>query len=144
MTDFASILSKPASAVERPKPMPVGTYLGLVQGPPEFTTIGKENTPIANFTLRYLRANDDVDSTQLADVGGLENKTIKHRYFLTEAAMYRLKEFLVDHLGIEEGNQTIGQLCSQAAGRQVYFTIGHRPSQDGTQIYSEIKSTAKV
>ena len=143
-TNFTDILNKRADEIERPKPLPVGTYLGMVQGAPEFGNIGKENTAVANFTIRLLQANDDVDREALANVGGLDGKTVRHRFFLTDAAMYRLKEFLVNDLQIEEGTSTLGQLVSEAAGRQVYLTIKHRPSQDGSQIYHEVGSTAKV
>lgn len=142
--NFANILSKPAADIERPKPLPVGQYLGIVMGMPEMKEIGQKNTPCAEFKIRVLSAGDDVDKTALADAGGLENKTMTARFFLTDDSMYRLKEFLTEHLGIEEGKRTIGQLLSDAPNRQVYIQVAHRPSQDGQQIYAEIKSTSKV
>lgn len=144
MSNFANLLSKPASDIERPKPLPVGTYLGLVAGAPEFKDIGKNKTPAAEFKIKVLAAQQDVDLEALTAAGGLDNKIMTARFFLTDDSMYRLKEFLTNALGIEEGRRTIGELLSEAPNKQVYITVSHRPSEDGQQIYAEIKSYARI
>lgn len=45
MADFTSILNKPMAETERPKPLPVGTYLCMVQGQPEFGESNQKKTP---------------------------------------------------------------------------------------------------
>lgn len=147
MANFQDVLNKPASAIEAPKPLPVGTYLAIVDGQPEFAKIGKDQTDCLNFKLKLLQAQPDVDPASLSETlngASLADKSITHRLFITEAAVWRLKQFLVDHLGIEEGTSTLGELIPQAMGRQVLVTLGHRASADGQQIFTDVKATAKV
>ena len=52
----------------------------------------------------------------------------------------------LNHLGIEfdESKTTLGQAIPEAMGKQVIIELGHQASQDGTQIFNVVKSTAKV
>lgn len=143
--NFQDILNKPIDQIEAPKALPVGTYLCLVDGQPEQTTIGKNNTPCYNFSLKPVQAQQDVDQGQLAENlngASLQDKKIRHRLFITQDAAWRLKQFLVEHLGITP--KPIIQMIPEAMGKQVMVTLGHRPSEDGTQIFQEVKATAKV
>lgn len=148
MANFQDILSKPAAQIEPPKPLPVGTYLCIIDGQPEFAKIGKDQTDCLNFKLKPMQALPDVDQTALQESlsagQSLSDKSIRHRLFLTEASIWRLKQFLVDHLGIEEGSKTLGELIPEAQGRQVNVSLGHRVSDDGQQVFTEVKGTAKV
>jgi hypothetical protein len=144
MPDFQDILNTPAKDIERPKPYPVGSYIALVEGLPSFDKVGENQTPCADFTLRFLSADDDVDKLQLQEAGGISGKQIRHRLFITPDAKWRLKKFLVDDLVIEEGDKTLTQLINEAPGRQVKIVIRHRPAKDGSVVYSEIAQTAKI
>jgi len=143
-TNFANLLSKAATDIERPKPIPVGTYLGLVAGNFETKEIGKNKTPALEFKIKLMMAQPDVSQDDLLAAGGLENKFMTARFFLTDDSMYRLKEFLVNALDIPENGRTIGQMLGDAPNKQVLVQVSHRPSDDGQQIYSEIKSYARV
>lgn len=144
MANFADILSKQSSEVERPKPYPVGSYVALLKGLPEQTELGERKTPCLEFNVELMQPMQDVDPQALAECGFAPGKRIRLRQFVTDESLWRLKQFLTEHLGIEEGSKTIGQMISETPGRQFIATIGHRPSQDGTQIYSEIRQTAHV
>lgn len=144
MASFQDILNKPASQIERPKPYPVGTYLFLVEGQPNIKeNVGKNKNTVVEYTLRFLQPAEDVDQQALMEMGGVQGKTLKLGFWVTDDAVYRLKEFLVDHLGIPESG-SLREMLPQAAGQQVYGVIRHRTSEDGQQVYSEIASTAKV
>lgn len=145
--NFQDILNKPSAEIEAPKPLPVGTYLALVDGQGEFKKIGKNNTDCVEFKMKLVQAGEDVDQQALLEsLNGkaLNERHIINRQFVTEDAVWRLKKFLVEDLQIEEGTKSLGQLIPEAMGRQCYVTIGHRASDDGSQIYMEIKQTAKV
>jgi hypothetical protein len=146
MTDFQDILNKPVGDIERPKPYPVGSYIALVEGLPKFEKVGENQTACADFTLRFISANEDVDKLALMEAGQINGKTIRHRVFLTEDSVWRAKKFLVDDLGIDDegGKKTLTQLMNEAPGRQVMITVRHRPAKDGSVVYSEISQTAKV
>ena len=147
MTSFQDILNKPAADIEAPKPLPVGTYLCIVNGQPEHKQMGKNNTDCFEFNLQFLQAGQDVDQQALLETlkgKNLNERSLKHRLFVTDDSVWRLKEFLVDDLGIEQGTRGLGEMIPEAMGRQCYVTIGHRAGEDGKQIYMDIKDTAKV
>lgn len=144
MSNFEDILNRPAAEIERPKPYPVGTYLCLVEGPIIAGTIGKDPKPIRTVKLKFLQTQEDVDQSAIEAAGGVIGKSIQHRFFITEQAVWRYKEFLVENLGIDESGKTLNEMASEAPGRQVYAKVRHRPSEDGTQIFSEIESFSRV
>ena len=74
---FASVLDMPASDIERPKPLPVGSYVCVVQGQPRIDKSAKKQTEFVEYTLKLLEALDDVDADGLEAVGGIKDKTTK-------------------------------------------------------------------
>ncbi len=143
---FADILNRPSSQTEKPKPLPVGTYLAMVKGQHEEGESAQKKTPFVKFALQLLQAADDVDEVALAEAlkgKPLHEKTISVTFYITEDAAWRLGKFLED-LGFEPGDASYLQMMSQAAGKQVMVALKHRPSQDGTSVYAEVDSTAAV
>ena len=55
---FESILDTPAEAVERPKPLPVGTYDVIVKGMPEHGQSSQKKTPFVRFTYALTEAHE--------------------------------------------------------------------------------------
>lgn len=141
MASFQDILNKKADEVEKPKPLPPGTYLGVVSGLPEFGEIGQNKTPVANLKIKLLSAGEDVDQDALKEINGWQGKEIRHRLFLTEDAAWRVKQFLEEHLGLDGAGKSLGELFNDAPGQQVKFVLKHKPSQDGQSIYAEIDRT---
>lgn len=143
---FADILNRPATEVEAPKPLPVGTYLASVKGLPEFNKVGQQDRDVADFTLVLIQAEDDVDAEDLEAYGKtIQGREMRARFFLTEDALYRLKDFM-EKCGIDvtDKKKTLAQLINDVPGSQVKVYVTHRPNQDGSQIYNEIKSYAGV
>lgn len=142
--NFQDILSTVVDEVKRPSPWPVGTYLWLITGQPNIQKIGTKQTDAVDVTLKYLQAQDDVDQTALAEAfpDGTSDKTIRLRFFLTPDAIWRLDEFCLEHVGLEP--KTRGEWLAELAGHQVYGTVKHTVSQDGSQVFAQISSTAKV
>lgn len=134
---FASILDKPASEIERPKPLPQGSYTAVVAGMPRFDKSTKKQTDFVEFTLNLLAAGEDVDAEELVAAGGVEGKSRKATFYLTEQSGYRLKEFL-EHCGVLEEGGTMRKAIDSTPNCQVGITIRHEPSQDGTQVYDRI------
>lgn len=149
---FSSILDTPASEIERPKPMPPGQYIWAVQGQPKFDKSSKKQTDFVEFTLKCLEAMDTVDSDDLdkwltkKDGSKIKltevTKTIT--FYLTESALWRLKDFLA-HCGLgEDSDESLKQLIAETAGCQVIGTIRHEPFQSGDGIRATIGATAPV
>jgi hypothetical protein len=145
MAEFASVLDQKApDAPERPKPYPVGTYLGVVKGLPAEGKSAQKQTPQVDFIIQFLQPGEDVDQEALKDVlkgESLASKTMKHTFYTTENAVWRLDKFLIEDLKIP-GSRGRRSMIAEAPGRQVVFSIKHETSQDGTQIFAKIGDTA--
>lgn len=147
MTSFTDILNKPSADIKPPKPLPIGTYLALVDGTAEIKKIGKEQTDAAVMKFKFVQPQPDVDQQAMLEV--LEGKALSEvpfsvNWWLTDKAAYRLNEFLVNALGMEQGTKSLGELLSDSPGKQVYITLSHRPSDDGKTMYMDAKGFARV
>lgn len=131
-TNFASILSKPIETAERPKPYPIGTYVCRIEKH-EFGESSQKKTPYVRFFYRPLEARDDVDADALNEMGGINNekpRLLRDDFYLTEEALYRLREFLEEKVGLtisgrsfsevipETTNQMLGVYVTQRAGQK--------------------------
>lgn len=141
--NFGSILDQQSSEIQKPKPLPVGTYICVVQGLPKMDKTSKKQTEYVEFTLGILGAGEDVDTEALEEAGGFQGKTVRDTYYLTETAIWRLKKFL-DDCGIDEDDMSLRQRIDQAPGCQVAVTIKHQASEDGTSVYANVAGTAAV
>jgi len=142
---FQDILNQPLSEIEAPKAAPVGTYLGLIEGQPEFVKLGQNQTDAVQMNIKPIKAIK-VDEKQLSEVlngAALSDKRIRHRVFITQDSKHRLKQFLVDHLGIS-ADIPVKQGIAEAMGKQLVVELGHQSSTDGTQVFNTVKSTANV
>ncbi len=140
--NFGALLDKPASDVERPKPLPQGSYHCIVKGLPRFDKSSKKFTEFVEFTLQPTAAGEDVDEEDLAAMGGIANKTIRATYYITEDALWRLKDFL-SHCGIEEDG-SLRNMIDQTPNCEVIAFIKHRASEDGQSVFAELAKTAPV
>lgn len=145
--NFASILDRKMSEIERPKPLPVGVYQCTVKGLPRLDESSRKKTPFVEFTLVPL-AMIDGEADDLEAMGGLANKTIRATYYLTDDALWRLNKFLSD-CGIEEKDSKgedkgVNEAIEETPGRQVLVTLKHQASDDGEAVYAQIASTAAV
>lgn len=148
MANFSSILDRKAHEIEEPKAFPVGTYLVLLQGQYQTGESSVKKTPFVFFPAKVLMAQEDVSQSEVEAFGGVQGKELKGRqglqFYLTDESAYRLKEFLVDHLGIEPGDKSLKEMMTEAPGKQVLVTISHQPSDDGKRIFGQVAKTMKV
>ena len=82
--NFGAILDRPANEIQRPKPLPVGTYVCVVVGLPREDKSTKKGTEFVEFTMRPIEASTDIDEDDLKAMGGLENKTLRVTFWLVE------------------------------------------------------------
>jgi len=142
-TSFSAILDQQVEDAERPKPLPVGTYLCVVTGLPRFDKSSRAQTDFAEFTLQPTEVYDDVDKDELEAMGGLENRTLRITFWLTEDAKWRLRKFLED-CGIDVSGKSFHEAIEEAPGQQVIANVTHDPAKDGSGHYAVVKSTAAV
>ena len=144
---FSSILDRAPSEIEKPKPLPTGSYTTLLVGQPRIDKSTKKQTEYREFTHKILSAGEDVDEDDLkAYLGGkkLTDVLMKNTYYITEGAVWRLKEFL-EHCGIDlDEVDSLAEGIEETPGKQVGIFINHEASQDGTSVFARIGKTFVV
>lgn len=149
-TSFESILDTPADEVERPRPLPAGTYDAVVKGLYEQGESSQKKTPFVRFTLGLVAAGEDVNEEELKEIltdkdgntAALSSKSIKVTYYTTPEALFRLTDFL-EHCGIDLEGKKIRQAMDETPNCDVRIVISHRASEDGQQIFAEVKRTMR-
>lgn len=145
---FGSILERAPTEVERPKPLPQGSYITTIVGQPRYDKSSKKQTEFVEFTHKFVSADDDVDADELkvylGDDKKLSDVTLKNTYYLTEGSVYRLDEFH-EHCGIElDPKVSRRERNEQTPGAQIGVYIAHEPSQDGSTFFARINKTFVV
>ena len=145
------ILDRPSSEVERPKPLPTGSYVAIVRGLPRHDVSSRKQTPFVEFTLEIQSAGEDVDEDDLKEwmsrsdgtTRTLQTYITRVTFYKTEDALWRLVDFL-DNCGAGEDSETISQRIDGSPNCSVLIYIRHRASEDGQTVFAEIGKTAPV
>lgn len=147
MPDFKQLLSRPLNTVEKPKPLPSGTYFGTV-GAFQLGESRDKKTPYVEFQITLQEAGPDVDAESLATAVGTppdfskKKKNLRSTFYLTEDSLYRLKEFL-SGLGVEDGNGTrsFNEMLPETTGRPIMFEITQRQNKDKPdEVYNDVQN----
>lgn len=138
--NFGSLLDTKADDVERPKARPEGSYLFVVKGMPRMDKSSKKQTEFVEFTLACVKAGNDVDEEMLKEAGGIADWTTRATYYLTDGALWRLKDFL-ESCGITVEGRTLREALDDTPNCQVGGYIKHEPSQDGETIFARLGKT---
>lgn len=150
-TSFESILDTPATEVERPKPLPAGTYDCIVKGLYEEGQSSQKKTPFVRFTYALVAAGEDVNEEELTeiltdkdgDVASLSSRTIKDTYYTTPEALFRLTD-TITNMGIDIEGKSVRACLADTPNSSLKIVVGHRASEDGQQIFAEVKRTMKA
>ena len=149
---FESILDTPADAVERPKPLPAGTYEAIVKGMPEHGVSTQKKTPFVRFTYALTAAGEDVDEDELktlltnkdGEVEAINTKSIKDTYYTTPDSLFRLTDAL-EAMGIDLDDKTIRAALDETPNCSIAVVVGHRSNPDNPeQIFAEVKRIMAV
>jgi hypothetical protein len=132
---FRQLLSQTTDAVERPKALPTGHYVGIIKTH-EFGTSRNKQTPYIRFLLGITDPTSDVDSAELDGID-LSRRELRKDYYITPGALYRLADMLDATLGREEGH-SFDERIPQTTGMQVVFGVVQRDSEDGTEKYNDV------
>jgi hypothetical protein len=150
-THISDILDKPATQIDRPKPLPVGEYVWTVIGLPRHDKSKEKQTPFVEFKVRCLSALESVDEDALNEWASKSDGTMrdlkefeqKLTFYTTPDSLYRLQDFLV-HLGVADDEKTTRQCLDDTPNCQFVGSITHSASKDGESIYANIGKTAPV
>jgi len=126
VANFTDILNKPADSIEKPKPLPVGTYLCVINGPHKQREINDK--PVIDITYKTVQAQPDVDAEALAASGGV-GKFLTQTFFLTnndgQVNDYPILAWMENALGIEKTGKSLAQMLSEIPGKQALVTVKH-------------------
>jgi hypothetical protein len=134
--DFSKLLSTPMDTVEKPKPLPTGTYMGVISKY-EFGESKDKKTPYVRFFLNLTGAGPDID---VGEVAGIDwsKKQLRRDLYLTDDAIYRLKDLLAS-IGVPVEGRTFGESIPDALNCQVMIEVTQRNNpQDPTQIFNDV------
>lgn len=150
---FSDILDRAPSEIERPKPLPQGTYRCMVDGLYEEVTSGQKGTPGVKFKFKIISSGEDVDEDALKEwmtkadgsTRTLADASLSTTYWLTEGSAFMLKEFLTNLGVIDESYEgSMRAALADTPNREIDVYVKHKPTQDGKGFFAEVGSTAKV
>lgn len=140
--DVKSLLGRKIEDVEAPKPVPAGHYKATIRGH-EFGKSTKNQTPYVRFIVTLSDPDDDVDDSALDAFGGLEklmNRKMYVTFFLTEDAIFRLRDFFEKDLKLDISGRNFDDVIPEVNGLDFKVLIEQTLSDKG-QIFSNIAST---
>jgi hypothetical protein len=126
-SNFRELLSKPTDAVERPRPLADGHYVGKFTRH-EFGTSRNKQTPYARFFVSPREEMSDV--AEGANTGmDLTKKELYKDYYITPDALYRLSDMLDATLGKQTG-RSFDQRIPETRDLDIMFQVTHRDVVD--------------
>jgi hypothetical protein len=141
--NFKDLLSRPVDSAKKPPTKPPGTYTGTIASH-KFAESQKQRTPYVRFTFNNIQPGADIlngDQKALLDEEGdpidFSKWTPYKDFFLTDDALYRLKDFLKS-IGIDTSGRSFDETIPEARGRAVLINAVSQTSEDGTKIYTNV------
>lgn len=138
---FRELLGQATDAVERPRPLADGHYIGRISGH-EFGLSRQKQTPFVRFILVPEEATADVDAE--ANNGMvLANRELRKDYFITPNALYRLSDMLDAVLGKETG-RSFDERIPETRDARVMIGVTHRSNEEGTETYNDVATLVRA
>lgn len=135
--DFKSLLRKPIDSVVKPKALPAGTYRGRVKTF-EFKESKEKKTPFVQFNVQVVSATDEVEPDSLAGID-LSKKLLRKDYYITDDALWRLREFIESVTGPIPSGSTLDEYLPQTLHADVLVAVTQRLAQDGSgDIFNDV------
>ena len=132
---FRQLLSQATDAVERPRAVAAGHYLGEIKAY-EFGTSRQRQTPYVMFTLVPSEETADVPAGANAGID-LSKKELRKTLYITPTALYRISDFLDAVLGKTTG-RSFDERIPETRGVRVMFAVTTRDNEDGTETYNDV------
>lgn len=151
--NFTSILDKPADAIEAPKPLAVGNYLGIITAPHTEKKVGANETLFCSWPVKFVQPQADVDVAALTESLTSKDGTVKPLgdvkmnwdMALTENSAHIVVDWLENVLGIDKTGKTLRQMLAETVGKQMICTVKHGMTKgQNPRVFASISDTAKV
>lgn len=134
--DFKTLLSTPTDDIKPPRPLPPGTYRGMIVKH-EFDKSKQKETPFVRFDVKVASAEADVPAEDIEGID-LAAKTLRATYYLTPDSSFRIVD-LAKSCGHNPSGRSLGELIADLSmNTPVLMEVTQRPSQDGETFYNDI------
>lgn len=139
--DFTKLLAQTEEQVERPVPLPEGSYEAAIKGF-DLGESAEKKTPYVEVSFEILEAKGDVDPAELAKIEkGVTGKKVKRKFYLTAESTFMLWDFFGD-VGLTTQGKTTQQLLEESKNNSVGLYITQRIANDGSdRVFAEVKRT---
>jgi len=130
--NFRALLEKPLDNIERPKPIPAGTWYGQISKY-DFGESREKKTPYLEIETRLQRPGDDIDQLELEGIDISKLRSMRTNFYLTDDALYRLKDFM-ESCGVQTAGRTIMEALPDIMSAEVICSVTKQPAknQDGS------------
>lgn len=151
--NFTSILDKPADSIEAPKPLAVGTYLGIISAPHTEKKVGANETTFCSWPIKLIQPQADVDVAALNESLSSKDGTMKSLgdvkmnwdMALTDNSAHIVLDWLENVCGIDKTGKTIRMMLAETVGKQLLCTVKHGMTKgQNPRVFASIAETAKV
>ena len=140
--NFSEILSSAKlGEIEKPKPMPIGSYEANIVKI-EFDKSSQKKTPLVRFHFSIVQALEDVSEDDLEEFGDVVGKKAKTDFYLTDAALHMLQDFILYHVGLDIEGTSLEEAIPQCQNNVVGIRIKHEISQrDNETVFAVVDAT---
>lgn len=130
--NFRDLLAKPADKIKKPRPLPAGTYRGVIKSK-AFDVSRNKGTPFVRLTLQPSMAEADILPEDLLESDGItpiniSAKTLRIDFYLTDDAQYRVID-LANSLAIPTEGRSLGEIIEDLPNNNVLMSVVQTPSQ---------------
>lgn len=151
--NFLDVLNTKAGDIEKPLPLPIGTYLWKVTKAHKETQAGKGDWNVVELPITPVcphEDSDDVNADDLAAFGSLNAAANTIRFMFStdpaksgdvERTAYQLKKFLLDVLRVDgSDDSTIKELLAKAPGCEFIAQAHHRHDPERDTVFVDVKN----
>lgn len=131
--------------IEKPKPLPVGSYATIIKQIEQGESPGEKKTPYVRINAEIVAPLGDVNEADLETFGSVSGKKVKVDFYITEDSLFRLQDFILEHVGLELRGMNLDQAIGQLVNHQVGMKIKHEISKkDNQTIFAVVDGTFNV
>lgn len=144
MVDFTALLKKPAGEAKKPEALTASDYPGIIKSF-EVGDANKNKTPYVRFHLAL--TGWPADGEEQLDADGkaidLSKRQLRRDMFLTDDALWRLDELLVE-LGIDVKGRSYEETLPETVGTQVLVEVQQYMNQTNNEIGNQVGKLAAL
>lgn len=153
MPNLRDALNQQVSTFERPPLAPLGEYRFKITRQPKQDSVSDGAYDTLDFFAQAQEALETVDPDELNAFGSVKQINLSVRFMFStaedekaryEQTMFRLRQFLENHLGLP-ADMTLAEMLDASVGCEFLGTVGRRADKrDKTTMYAEISGTAPL